>query len=229
MSTTKISVPGDLVVGGETDATGETIARSGVRLTSSSGPLVLSGADDPNTSVSAELGSLYARTDGGELWQNTSSPSPGTTWTKIVGGSLPFSGVSVYSTEAFVTTYPYQIYNALKWDVEKYDTDNYHRPGQQTRLYAPANGYYRVTAGLRTNAGQTLLFALAKNQAGGTAILSPFCKVQVRNTNGWGEPSIETVVKLNAEDYIEAFFWTWYAGGDLWMDPAFPFTMERLG
>lgn len=77
MSTTKVNVPG------------EAYAQDGLRITDAAGPLVISGADDPNVSPPSSVtkGSLYMRTGAAaQLWQNTDGA---TAWSQIgSGGSI---------------------------------------------------------------------------------------------------------------------------------------------
>jgi hypothetical protein len=77
-STTRVD---NLVIAGTTNATGVVTALAGVRLTAATtGPIVTSGAGDPNGSLTATIGSVYARTNG-TLYQNTDGAQA---WT-IVG------------------------------------------------------------------------------------------------------------------------------------------------
>lgn len=229
MSTTKIGVPGDVLVANTTDTTGETIARAGVRLmTPTTGPLVLSNTGDPNAAISAPAGSLYARTDVAQLWQNTSLPSPGTTWTQIVGGGLTFSGVSAYSTVNNDIVFDPPTWIVLQFANITYDTDNYQRIGSTSRFYAPADGYYRVVAKVKVEMGgsDALELALGKNQGG--MLTTPFERICIRSGYGDQSPSTETVVRLNADDYVEVFYW-FYNYSYLKMTSSQPFTMERIG
>ena len=43
----------------------------------------LAGTGDPTASAAA--GTPYTDTSNGNFWVNTSSPSPGTTWLKLIG------------------------------------------------------------------------------------------------------------------------------------------------
>lgn len=251
MSSTKILVPGDVSIADDLNVTGETVARSGVRLTTpTSGPLVLSDAGDPNGVKSAIRGSLDLRSDAAELWQNTSSPSPGTVWSKI-GGAGAFSGASYYSTGVQSATggaYPAGPWNVLSYDASDYDTGGYWSAGSPTKLVAPSAGYYQVTAGVYAEAYPYIqvLLGLGKNVPSG-GVTDPDAELfRVRSGStvptelpgSYPRPEINIPVVLNASgvvqlaagDWVQAFVLIWSAGTFVVDAPDYcRFTISKVG
>lgn len=209
MSTTKVDIPGEIIVADVLDATGEMIAGGGIRLASSTGPIVISGIGDPNGMQAAPAGSLFVQTDTPQaIWQNTSTGSPWTAWTKLgSGGGGAFSGVSAHSTTG--QDIDVGVWTALLYNTTDFDTDTYHK-GTSSVFTVPSDGYYRITAGvsLGFNFG-TLTFSIAKN-CGGTyddakALMKRSMGAGDLLFNSVGIVSTAVAAQLDAGDTIETF------------------------
>lgn len=228
--TSRVSIPGELVIVDTTTTVGETIARSGVRLTSpSSGPIMISGTSDPNGVVSATIGSLFVQTDTPAVWQNTDGS---TAWTQIgAGGGGAFSGVSTYSTSA--QTMPANIWTRVSYNASPpyYDTDAYQTSA--TAFTAPGAGYYHITAGVQIGnlefAGNRGL-CLAKNTVGSNPTLIANCLRKVDYAGGSPHVSLSVTAPLAAGDYVELFFLQVTTNLNA-VQAVFstPFTMQKVG
>lgn len=223
MSSTKITVPGEVAVSSVVDTTGETIARGGVRLMSVSGPQVLSGSGDPNDppGLSAPRGSLYVRTDTAQLWQNTSALSTGTTWSQVGAGGGSFSGVAAYSTTELPNN------NWISFNTEIYDTDSYHSNADPTRFFVPTTGYYHITSGsIRTPASDPGGFERVIGIVRTSGVADYTLRESGARETNWIESSVTSY--LLAGDVIRTYASTYPAG--TWLCSAsVRFCMEKVG
>lgn len=190
-------IPGDLAVGGTTDTTGETIARSGVRLSApTTGPIIRSGTGSPNGVVSATAGSLWVRTDSPQLYQNTDGA---TAWSQVAG-TAAFSGASVYNVGS--QSVNNNTVTAITYNTEEYDTDNYHSTVSNTsRLTVPTTAKYLVSVTLYFDAATVGVREIDITKNVGATTLA----VQAGGDQG-GVPAIQNVTftaNLTAGDYIE--------------------------
>lgn len=247
---TKLVVPGDIAVADTLDVTGETIARSGVRLTTpSSGPLLLSDSDNPNGVLPAAQGSVYARTAVPELYQNINGA---TAWSKV--GGAAFAGAAYYASGTqSVTGGAYDVYpggvgawNALTYDTADYDVGGFWSVVEPTRFVAPTAGYYNVTAGVSVNivTGQQVMLGLGKNvpSAGINSTLDVYAYLFRIRTNSMPALSppvsgvypittVSGVVSLAAGDWVGAFVLVWSGGGtyDAVKSASNRFTISKVG
>lgn len=206
---TKLHVPGDVVLDDALDVSGELIARSGVRLTAASGPLVTSDAGSPT--LAASIGSVYVRDDVAELWQNTDGS---TAWSKVGGGGGgAFSGAAYYSTEPLGL--PSATWVPLSYTTVDFEVGDYRVVGSQSKFKVPTDGYYRITAGARGSMEDWrdpfFWIAIAKNATApypsGGSFFALCERVRSQKKSITTELYLSTGVtsKLLTTDYVEVF------------------------
>ncbi len=196
LSTTKVN---NLEATGTIQATGETIALAGVRLTTAAtGPILISGSGSPSGSVTATQGSIYVRTGTAQVYQNTTGS---TVWTQL-GAAVTFSGAFA-RRNAGVQSITNNTFTAILFDAEDFDTASYHSTSSNTeRLTAPTTGYYLVSANMPWD-----------NCGGNVRKMSIF-----KNTGEWYTASdgdnasgmfmvATTIVQLNAGEYVKLMVW----------------------
>lgn len=91
---------------------------------------------------------------------------------------------------------------SLSFDIEDYDPSNMHTSAQLTRITVPVAGYYSVKAqytGNTASIGYGVKLAVNGNPIEGTQVWDAGL-----GANGLASPHVADILRLNANDYVEA-------------------------
>jgi hypothetical protein len=139
-----------------------------------------------------------------------SQVADGSLGTSELSGSIPAARVTNSADQTIGTSGV----TALAFDTARYDTANLYAPASNTRLTAPVDGIYVISASVQwapTAAGGLRSLTLQRNAA---AFLAADTRDDVASTTSSTSQDVTTQARLNAGDFIRAQVFQ-DSGGDL--------------
>jgi len=220
--TVSLDTTSQYVVPSQSTHSGKYLTTNGT--TSSWGTVDLSGKTDKNTLTTT--GDIYyassantpARLGIGSTGQVLTVSGGLPTWSTTSSGA--FRGVSAVRNYSLSLTVPTNTFTIMNWDIENFDTDNFHNNSTNiTRFVVPLTGYYFINAyiSFNFNFGNALggYYVGFRKNGTGTIIERHQAKQNTGYSTGAGTSGggaltglhATFVQSLNANDYFEIGVW----------------------